>query len=165
MATISESNLPGVGRKFQIETTEGDRLVIVIHDDGLREIYHFHRKNLERPDSVVTLTDGEARQFAGIVGGLSYVPKALPTSEVVLDDLVLEWFTIEEGSAAIGKTIRDLAVRTETGGSIVSIIEPNRTNRINPEADTVINEGATLILAGDRKSISKIKYLLNGGNR
>ena len=28
MSTISESNLPGVGRKFQIETTSGDRLII-----------------------------------------------------------------------------------------------------------------------------------------
>ncbi len=163
MATISESNLPGVGRKFQIETTGGDRLVIVIHDDGLREIYHFDRKNFERPDSVVTLTDGEARQFAGIVGGLSYVPKALPTSEVVLDDLVLEWFTLEERAAAVGKTIRDLAVRTAAGGSIVSIIEPNNTKRINPEADTVLNAGATLILAGDRRSISRIKDLLQNG--
>lgn len=163
MATISESNLPGVGRKFQIETTGGDRLVIVIHDDGIREIYHFDRKNFERPDSVVTLTDGEARQFAGIVGGLSYVPKALPSSEVVLDDLVLEWFRIGDDDEAVGKTIRDLEVRTVTGGSIVSIIESNLTKRINPGPETMINEGATLILAGDRSSINKIKKLLQNG--
>ena len=30
MSSISESNLPGVGRKFQIETLSGDRLTIVI---------------------------------------------------------------------------------------------------------------------------------------
>ena len=64
MSTISEANLPGVGRKFQIETVRGDRLVIVIHDDGDREIYHFDRKNLDRAASVITLTDGESRQLA-----------------------------------------------------------------------------------------------------
>lgn len=163
MSSISESNLPGVGRKFQIETTSGDRLIIVIHDDGRRELYHFNRKNLDRADSVLTLTDGEARQIAGIVGGLTYVPKALASTEVVLDDLVLEWFVIEPKSSAIGKTIRQLQARTVTGASIVSIIEPNQVKRINPEADTVINEGATFILAGDRRNIKKLKELLENG--
>ncbi len=163
MATVSEAFLPGVGRKFQIETISGDRMVVVIHDDGTREIYHFVRKNMESPASVITLTDGEARQIAGIVGGLTYVPKALPTTEVVLEDLVLDWFTIESGAACIGKTIHDLQVRTRTGASIVSIVEPNHTKRTNPEADTVLNEGATLILAGDRKTIAAVKKLLVEG--
>lgn len=163
MSTISEAYLPGVGRKFQVETVRGDRLVIIIHDDGMREIYYFERKQLERAASVIALTDGEARQIAGIVGGLSYVPKALPNAEVVLDDLVLEWFTIERGAAGIGKTIRELQARTVTGASIVSLIEPNRVSRTNPEADTVLNEGATLILAGDRKNIAALKRLLTEG--
>ncbi len=163
MSTISEANLPGVGRKFQIEIANGDRLIIVIYDDGTREIYHFERRNFDRAASVVTLADSEARQIAGILGGLSYVPKALPSAELILDDLLLQWFKIETGSACIGKTIRDLQVRTATGASIVSIIEVNRTKRTNPEADTVLNEGATLILAGDRKTIDTAKNLLNKG--
>jgi TrkA domain protein len=164
MSTISEAFLPGVGRKFQVETLSGDRLVIVIHDDGVREVYHFERKNMDRAASVIILTDGEARQIAGIVGGLTYIPKALPTAEVVLDDLVLEWFTIEPGAACIGKTVRDMQARTRTGASIVSLIEPNRVKRTNPEADTLLNEGATLILAGDRQGISALKRLLIQGN-
>jgi TrkA domain protein len=163
MSTISEMNLPGVGRKFQIETLRGDRLVVVIHDDGVRELYHFDRKNLERPASVITLNDGEARQVAGIIGGLTYSPKALAAAEVVLDDLVLDWFTIEPGAAAIGKTIRDLQARTKTGASIVSLVEPNNEKRTNPEADTVLNEGATLVLAGDRGTIAAMKKLLVQG--
>jgi TrkA domain protein len=163
MSTIRESTLPGVGHKFQIEAMSGDRLTIVIHDDGTRELYHFARKNPDRVASVVTLTDGEARQVAGIIGGLTYVPKALPSAEIVLDDLVLEWYTIEPGSACVGKTIRDLQVRTATGASIVSIIEPDRVKRTNPEADTTLNEGATLILAGDRRTIAALKRLLAHG--
>ena len=163
MSNISEAFLPGVGPKFQVDTTSGDRLVIVIHDDGTRELYHFTKKNPDRVASVVTLADSEARQIAGIIGGLTYVPKALPSAEIVLDDLLLEWYTIEPRSVCIGKTIRDLQVRTATGASIVSIIEPDRIKRINPEADTILNEGATLILAGDRRTITNLKRLLVTG--
>jgi TrkA domain protein len=163
MSTISEVFLPGVGRKFQVETMAGDRLVIVIHDDGTRELYHFARRNMERPASVMRLSDGEARQIAGIIGGLTYVPRSLPMAEVILGDLVLEWFALEPGAASAGKTIRDLQARTRTGASIVSIVEADQTKRTNPEADTVLNEGATLILAGDRLTINSLKRLLVEG--
>jgi TrkA domain protein len=165
MSTIRESNLPGIGQKFQIEATSGDRLTVVIHDDGTRELYHFTRKHPDRVASVVTLTDSEARQVAGIIGGLTYVPKALPSAEAVLDDLLLQWYTIPSDAACIGKTIRELKLRTVTGASIVSIIEPNRIKRVNPDADTVLNEGATLILAGDRQTVSALKQLLAQGCR
>ena len=163
MSNISEAFLPGVGRKFQVDTTSGDRLVIVIHDDGTRALYHFTRRNLDRPSSVLRLSDGEARQIAGIVGGLTYVPRNLPMAEVILEDLVLEWFTIEPGMACIGSSIRELQVRTRTGASIVSIIEPDQTKRTNPEAHTVLNAGATLIVAGDRRTINALKRLLIEG--
>jgi len=164
MSTISEIGLPGVGRKFQIETVSRDRLVIIIHDDGKRELYHYERDDMENPASIMTLTDGEARQIAGIVGGLTYVPKALATEEIVLEGLVLEWFTIEKGAFCIGRTIRELQARTVTGASIVSLIESDRSSRNNPQADTVLNEGATLFLAGDRGNINALKRLLVEGN-
>lgn len=165
MPGILESKLPGVGHKFQIEATSGDKLTIVIHDDGQRELYHFTRDNPGKVASVVTLQDSEARQVAGIIGGLTYVPKALPTAEIVLDDLLLEWFTIPDEAACIGKTIRDLMVRTTSGASIVSIIEESGSKLINPEADTLLNKGATLIVAGDRKTVETLKHLLVYGRK
>ncbi|RYG24468.1 potassium:proton antiporter [bacterium] len=164
MPSIRESNLPGVGHKFQIETASGDRLTIVIHDDGRRELYHFDANQPDRVVSVVTLQDSEARQIAGIIGGLTYVPKALPSAELLLDDLVLEWFTIPQNAFCVSKTIRDLGVRTQTGASIVSIIRESRHNILNPEADTLLEEGTTLVVAGDRKTIGALKRLLTTGS-
>ncbi len=165
MSNILESKLPGVGHKFQIEATSGDKLTIVIHDDGRRELYHFTNGTPSRVASCVTLQDSEARQVAGIIGGLTYVPKALPTAEIVIDDLLLEWFEIPEGAYCIGKTIRDLMVRTVSGASIVSIIEDSGKKTINPEADTLLNEEATLIVAGDRKTVETLKHLLVHGRK
>jgi TrkA domain protein len=163
MPTISEVFLPGVGRKFQVETMSGDRLVIVIHDDGTRELYHFPRKHFDRAASVLRLTDGEARQIAGIVGGLTYVPRRLPMAEMVLGELVLEWFTVEKEAACIGKTIGELRVRKVTSASIVSIVEADQTTQTNPGPETVLHVGATLVAAGDRPAIDSLKRLLIEG--
>ena len=164
MSSISEARLPGVGRKFQVEATSGDRMTIIIHDDGRRELYHFTRENPDSVASVVRLQDSEARQVAGIIGGLTYVPRALPSTELVLEDLVLEWFTVPPGAECVDKTIRDLMVRTRTGASIVSILCEDGQSVINPEADTRLAEGATLIVAGDRKTIAALKQLLIDGS-
>lgn len=165
MPGISESNLPGVGRKFQVEAASGDRLTIVIHDDGRRELYQFDRRDPDRVQAVTLLQDGEARQIAGIIGGLTYVPKSLPSAEIVLDDLVLEWFEIPKGAACHGRSIRDLMVRTRTGASIVSMVTPNGQKHLNPEADTTLYESAMLVVAGDRKTIAGLKQLLIQGVR
>jgi len=37
--TVYESDLPGVGKKFEVELENGERLVIVTHNTGKREVY------------------------------------------------------------------------------------------------------------------------------
>ena len=37
--SISESELPGIGRRFEIVATKGVRVVLVIHHSGRRDLY------------------------------------------------------------------------------------------------------------------------------
>ena len=165
MSTIRESDLPGIGRKFQIEAQNGDKLIVVVHDDGRRELYHFDPNDPDELLSMVTLNDTEARQVAGIIGGLNYTPKALESMNITLEGLVIEWYKIELGSAAIGQTIGQLQVRQATGATIMAIIEKDGRTHINPGPDQTLTEDVTLVIAGERQQVQAFKRLITQGSQ
>ncbi|MEL7564583.1 MAG: cation:proton antiporter regulatory subunit [Dehalobacterium sp.] len=164
MFSIHETVLPGIGQKFQIKTRSGDKLVIVVHDDGRREIYHFDYDDPEESVSMITLDDHEARQVAAIMGGMIYKPKALETIEVALGDLIIEWYKVEPGQACIGKTIGELEVRKRIGATIIALISSDHSKVINPGPDDKIKEGTTVVIVGEKEQIKKCKMLIAKGD-
>ena len=50
---IRESELPGIGCKFEVITKGNEKMVIVIHDDGRREMYHFDADHEESISSAL----------------------------------------------------------------------------------------------------------------
>lgn len=159
MSTIvRESDLIGIGKKYQIETEAGDQMVVVIHDDGRRELYRYDEEENESR-CVMTLSDDESRQIAGIIGGLSYKPKALENVEVALDDLIIEWLKVEKSDRAIDKSIGELEVRQRTGATIIAALKEGDTT-INPGPEYVISPGVTLVVAGKRNHIRLLKEIL-----
>lgn len=163
MFSIHETALPGIGQKFQIKTRSGDKFVVIVHDDGRREIYHFDNDDFEESISMVTLDDHEARQVAAILGGMIYKPKALETIEVALGDLIIEWYKVEPGQACIGKTIGEMEVRKRIGATIIALIGPNHSKVINPGPDDMIKEGTTVVIVGEKDQIKKCKMLIAKG--
>lgn len=158
MSIVRESDLIGIGKKYQIDTDAGDNMVVVIHDDGRRELYR-HDEDQNETHCVMTLSDEESRQVAGILGGLSYKPKALETIEVALDDLRIEWYKVGQSNDGVNKTIGELEVRQRTGASIIAAIKDSDTT-INPGPNFVIEPGVTLVIAGKAKNIKLLKEIL-----
>lgn len=99
---IRESELPGIGCKFEVITKGNEKMVIVIHDDGRREMYHFDADH-EESISSVSLRDSEARQIAAILGGMVYRPQALDTIEMAFEGLSIEWFKVENNAPVVTK--------------------------------------------------------------
>lgn len=117
-----------------VNTRSGDKLVIVVHDDGRREMHHFDNDDPEDSISMVTLDDTEDRQVGGILGGMAYLPKALESVDIAFDDMVIEWYKVDPGSKSM--------------------------KVINPGPDQVIKEGATLVVLGDRGQVKACKLLI-----
>ncbi len=72
---LRETRLPGVGVKYGFRTSEGGRLAIVLHNDGMREIYFFRHEHDDEPEAVIRLDDDEARQLGAVIGGRLRAPQ------------------------------------------------------------------------------------------
>jgi TrkA domain protein len=162
---IRESELPGIGCKFEMITKNDEKIVIVIHDDGRREIYLFDTDH-EEVTSNIAFSDTEARQMAAILGGMTYKPKALETIEMAFAGLVIEWFKVEPGARAEGKTIGQLDIRNHYNVTVISILKNNMKEMLNVGPEAVIAKGDTLVISGEREQVKRVinELLSNRGD-
>lgn len=151
---IRESALPGIGQKFEIMTKENEKIVIIVHDDGRRDMYHYDFDDLDESISSVTLDDAESRQIAAILGGMVYKPQAIESIELALDDLKIEWVKVKKNSKLAGKTIDESNIRQEFSVNIIAILHKPHKKILNPGPSSIIAAGDTLVLSGERKDVN-----------
>lgn len=146
--TVYEADVPGVGRKFELELAGGARLVVLIHHDGRREL--FHRPEPEADSERIADMDGEtARQLGAILSGAYFQPVELDRTQVPLGEAILEWVDVEPAAPVAGRTLAESDVRGETGASIIAVQRGDETLP-NPDPDETIEAGDILVVLGTR---------------
>jgi len=157
---LRETRLPGVGVKYGFRTGDGARLAVILHNDGVREIYYFRHAGDEDPQAVLRLDDEEARQLGAVLGGAYERPKIVEDLEMALGDLLIEWIPVPDGSPAIGKTLAELAFRQKTGITIIAILrEPEPVTGAQP--GDRIEAGDTLVTVGKAGQYQAFRRLLD----
>lgn len=154
---IREGDLPGVGKKFAVLTDAGDRLTIIIHNTGHREIYNF-RKGEDFPFHAIRLEDEEARKLGALLGGAYFQPTVIESMDMVLESLSIEWVKVEEGSPLAGRAIAELEIRKRTGASVTAILRQGDAIP-NPQPDREILTGDTLMVVGTREQVQRFLEL------
>jgi TrkA domain protein len=158
---LRETRLPGIGVKYTLRLHDGGRLAVILHNDGLREIYYFRHAADDEPRAVISLDDDEARQLGAVIGGAYERPKIVEDLEMALGELTIEWVPVPDSSPWIGKTLAESGFRAKTGITIIAILrEPEPVAGAQPH--DVIQRGDTLVTVGKAGSYPSFRRLLAG---
>lgn len=155
--TVYEAELPGVGRKYELELDDGSRVIVVVHHDGRREVY---RRSSPDADSAkcFDFSAQDARRFAAMLQGTGFETVDVAALEVPVGDAIIEWTELEAGSALIGQTIGEADLRARTGVSIVAIQREDQTIE-RPDADFEMRAGDVLVGLGTRAEQAELDEL------
>ncbi len=149
--SVHEEELPGIGRKFEILVGRGDRIDVVIHHSGRRDVYVFER-DADDPVRVLKLTDDQARRLGAVLSGAYFKPAVVEEIEALIGEFAVDWVTLTEESPSIGKTIAQLEVRKRTGMSIIAVIRTGATLK-SPDPDEVLRVGDRLVIVGPQRHL------------
>jgi voltage-gated potassium channel len=75
----------------------------------------------------------------------------------------MEELWVGEGTSLAGLALKDSGIRRDLNLIILAVKKADQHMLFNPDADTVIEVGDTLIALGTRESLEKLGRILNSG--
>jgi TrkA domain protein len=150
--TVYETDVPGVGRKYELDYGT-DRLVVLLRHDGERELYR--RPADGDGEKLLDLNGPQARKLASILAGAYFQPVALDTVSLPIGDAIIEWVDVSDRSPLAGATLADADVWDETGATVVAVQRGERTHT-TPDPDFAVEAGDVLVAVGTREEIAAL---------
>jgi TrkA domain protein len=160
MSRIEETQLPGVGVRFDFVTEDGRRVGVVHHRGGRREVFICA---IDDPDSAtltLDLNDDDTHTLAEVLG-VSPVIEAKSQIQQV-EGLAMDWLPVHPSSPYAGKTIGDARIRTRTGVSVVAVIRGSE-HFPAPVPEFGLQEGDTVVVVGTADGIESVELILADG--
>jgi TrkA domain protein len=161
MVRIEQTALPGVGIRYDFETQEGQRVGIVHHHTGRREVFICPADDPDTAEFTFDLNEDEAHTMVDLLGG-SQVVESLAHLQQHIEGLAIDWLAIEDGTPYAGKTIGDARIRTRTGVSVVAALR-GKAPHPAPGPEFTVRPGDTLVVVGTPQGIEEVVSILRNG--
>ncbi len=158
MAEIAETQLPGVGVRYEFSTASGERVGVLSHRSGHRELVVYARNDPDRSTTVIHLSPDDTRTLGEILG-TSHISATVAAVQQQLEGVAIEWLTIEPGSAFASASIADGQFRTKTGTSIVAVIRGDLTIPA-PGPEHRFEGGDIAVAVGTPRGLEELRSLL-----
>ncbi len=157
MPDVTETKLPGVGVRHEFTTSSGERVGVLAHRSGRREIVVYDRADPDESTAILHLSRDDTRTLGELLGA-SQVSEAL-TAVQQLEGLAMDWITLPPGSPFLNETIAAGAFRTRTGVSIVAVIRGGSTVPA-PDPSYRFEHGDIVVAIGTPEGLAQIRELL-----
>jgi TrkA domain protein len=157
MHDVEETELPGVGTKFDFETEQAGRVGVLVHRGGDREVLHYSKADPDACSVTMRLSEDEAGVMARLLGATELADHLHKVTHTV-SGVRIDWHEVLDVSPLAGHSLRDLAIHTRTGVSIVAILRGPETIPA-PGADAVVAAGDTLVAIGTAVGIEALDAL------
>ena len=157
MADVTEVRLPGVGVRHEYTTADGQRIGVLSHRSGRREILVYDRDDPDRCRTVLQLGSDDTHTLAELLGA-PHLTEALAAVQRV-EGLAIEWITVAATSAAAGRTIGEGRYRTVTGASIVAVLRGDTTVP-GPGPEQGLEAGDVVVAVGTAAGLAHLEELL-----
>ncbi len=159
MAEVEETQLPGVGVRHDFVTHEGDRVGVLSHRGGRRELLLYDRNDPDACRAVVRL-DADDLRVLGELLGAAHVSEGVARMQQV-EGITLDWVVLGEGSPYVGQALGNTALRTRTGVSVVAVVRDG-TTIASPDVTFTFTSGDTVVVVGTPEGIGRASALLRG---
>ncbi|WP_435072875.1 cation:proton antiporter regulatory subunit [Halorubrum sp. HHNYT27] len=159
---VYKTDLPGVGRKFDLELSDDTLASVVVHHDGRCELYR--RPNQEASgEKLLDLTGEEANKLGSILEGAYFESVAVDELTVPIGDAIIEWVEIPEDSHLVGETLRESELKPRTGTTVIAIQRESETIS-NPAADFEFTSGDILVAIGTREEHHELTQIVRSSS-
>lgn len=155
---ITQTLLPGVGMRYDMRTTKGVPLSIVVHREGQADLCVLSR---EDPDDVrleLSLNEDEVDALAELLGAARIAEGMLDVTREI-PGLESARLAIEPGSPFAGHPLGSTKARTLTGCSIVAIVRGDDVLAA-PGPEEPLAAGDTLVVVGSATGIDQLRVRL-----
>jgi TrkA domain protein len=160
MSDVQETDLPGIGKRFDFETSSGDRVGVIVHRTGRRDLLLYSRQDPDSCQAVLALSEADVLTLVEVLGG-SRITAHLTAVQQEVEGLAIDWIDVDASSQWAGKSLAEAAVHTRTGVSVVAIMRDDGTVPA-PAADTVLLPGDRVVAVGTPEGVSQLDRELSG---
>lgn len=155
---IEKIDLPGIGVRHDVVTSQGQHIGVINYRDGNREVALYDPEDPDACLGSVPLTGDEAASLSDLLGHAALLSQLSGLGDGTIG-LFTEQLRLPADSRYMNRPLGDTQARTRTGVSIVAILR-GQSVIPSPTPQEVLRDDDVVVAVGTREGLDALDKLL-----